>query len=62
MEFQQKIEIRMIDLSRKFYLQNNDVTYTYCINLAKAKIRHQKLLLTCRGFYWFLLKNVNALD
>ena len=48
MEFKQKIKITMIDISCKFYLQKNDVTYTYCINLAEAIIRHQKLLQTCR--------------
>ena len=29
-------------------LTKNDVTYTCCINLAEAIIRHRKLLLTCR--------------
>ena len=38
----------MIDSFCKFYLQNNDVTYAYYINLVKAIIRHQKLLLICR--------------
>ena len=38
----------MIDISCKFYLQKNGVTYTYCINLVEAIIRHQKLLLTSR--------------
>ena len=41
----------MIGISCKFYLQNNDVSYTYCINLAEAIIRHQKSLLTCRDFF-----------
>ena len=36
----------MIDISCKFYLQKNDGTY--CINLVKVIIRHQKLLQTCR--------------
>ena len=36
----------MIDISCKFYLQKNDVTY--CINLVEVRIRHQKLLQTCR--------------
>ena len=36
----------MIDTSCKSYLQKNDVTYTYCINLStNCIIRHQKLLL-----------------
>ena len=48
MEFKQKIKITMIDISCKFYLQKNDVTYTYCINLVEVIIRHQKLLQTCR--------------
>ena len=38
----------MIDISCKFYLQKNDLTHTYCINLVEVIIRHQKLLLTCR--------------
>ena len=38
----------IIDIFCKFHLQNNDVIYTYCINLVEAIIRHQKLLLTCR--------------
>ena len=38
----------MIDISCKFYLQKNGVTYTYCINLVEAIFRHRKLLLTCR--------------
>ena len=37
----------MIDISCKFYLQKNDMTFTNCINLVKAIIRHRKLLLTC---------------
>ena len=41
MEFKQKLKIRMIDISCRFYLQNNDVTYTYCINFVEAIIRHQ---------------------
>ena len=36
----------MIDISCRFYLQNNDLTYTYCINLVEAITRHQQLLLT----------------
>ena len=47
-EFKEKIKTTIIDISCKFYLQNNDVTYTYCINLAEATIRHQKLILTYR--------------
>ena len=42
------MKITMIDISWKFYLQNNDVTYTYCIRIVEAIIRHQKLLQTCR--------------
>ena len=38
----------MIDISYKFYLQRNDVTYAYCINLVEVTISHQKLLLTYR--------------
>ena len=38
----------MIDISCKFYLQKNDVTYTYCIILVESRITHQKLLLTYR--------------
>ena len=30
----------MIDISCKFYLQKNEVTYTYSINLDEAIIRH----------------------
>ena len=45
-EFKQKIKIKIIDIYNKFYLQKNDVTYTYCINLVEAIIRHQKLLIT----------------
>ena len=41
----------MIDISCKFYLKKNDVTYTYCINLVEAIRRHQKLLLTCRELH-----------
>ena len=37
----------MTDISCKSYLQNN-VTCTYRINLKRAIIRHQKLLLTRR--------------
>ena len=36
----------MIEISCKFYLQKNDVTY--CINIVEVIIRHQKLLQTCR--------------
>ena len=39
----------MIDISCKFYLQKNDVTYTYCFKLSTyCIIRHQMLLLACR--------------
>ena len=38
----------IIDISRKFYILENDLTYTYCINLVEAIIRNQNLLLTCR--------------
>ena len=37
----------MIHISRKFYLQKNDV-YTNCINLIVDIIIHQKMLLTGR--------------
>ena len=45
--FRQGVQTVMIDIYGKFYSQNNDATYTYCINLVEAIIRHQKLLLTC---------------
>ena len=39
----------MIDISCKFYLQKNEVTYTYCINLSTYFIiRYQNWLLACR--------------
>ena len=50
MEFKQKVKLTRIDVSCKFYLPKNDVTYTYCISLVEAIIRHQKLLLICREF------------
>ena len=37
----------MINISCKFYLQKNDGTYVYCINLVYATTRHKTLLLTC---------------
>ena len=45
--FKQKFTITMIYTSSTFYVQNNDVTYTYCINSVDVITRHQKLLLTC---------------
>ena len=48
----------MIDISCKFYLQKNDVTYTYCIKLSTYYIiRHQKLLLTCRELFTVALSH-----
>ena len=36
-KFKQKIKITMIGIFCKFYLRQNDVTYTYYINLAETK-------------------------
>ena len=47
-KFKLKIKITMIDISCKFYVRKNDVTYTYYITLVVAIIRQQKLLLTCK--------------
>ena len=47
-EFKQKIAITKVDISCKFYLQKNDVAYTYSINLVGAIVKHQKFLLSCK--------------
>ena len=49
-KFKLKIKITMIDISCKFYVGKNDVTYTYIlhITLVVAIIRQRKLLLTCK--------------
>ena len=47
-DFKRKRKITIIDISCKFYLQNNNVTYTYGIKLINAIFRHQKLLFICK--------------
>ena len=47
-DFKRKRKITIIDISCKFYLQNNNMTYTYGIKLTDAIFRHQKLLLICK--------------
>ena len=58
--FRQGVQTVMIDIYGKFYSQNNDATYTYCINLVEAIIRHQKLVLTWRELptvaFWYNAK------
>ena len=44
-KFKLKIKITMINISCKFYVRKNDVTYTYYITLVVAIIRQQKLLI-----------------